>query len=130
MVSNKYMKKPLLSTSDAYEVNTKLMDFSDWYLLCKISWYYLNYKKFKKSITFLNIGALLINYSKNCKKIVKIYIGIKMQKLAPAEKQLKGMQFDSGPTRLHKTWMAGSHLQLVPLSPSSAVLSWFAVALC
>lgn len=60
MVSNKYMKKPLLSTSDAYEVHTKLMDFSDWYLLCKISWYYLNNKKFKKSITFLNIGALLI----------------------------------------------------------------------
>lgn len=61
MVSNKYMKKPLLSTSDAYEVHTKLVDFSDWYLLCEISWYYLNYKKFKKSITFLNIGALLIN---------------------------------------------------------------------
>lgn len=61
------------------------MDFSDWYLLCKISWYYLNYKKFKKSITFLNIGALLINL-KIAKKFVKIYIGIKMQKLAPAEK--------------------------------------------
>lgn len=49
MVSNKYMKKPLLSTSDAYEVQTKLMDFSDWYLLGKILWYHLNYKKFKKN---------------------------------------------------------------------------------
>lgn len=87
MVSNKYMKKPLLSTSDAYEVHTKLMDFSDWYLLCKILWYHLNYKKFKKINHFFKHWCF-INYYKNCKKFVKIYIGIKMQKLAPAEKQL------------------------------------------
>lgn len=66
MVSNKYMKKFLLSIFDVYEVYIKLMDFFDWYFFCKISWYYFNYKKFKKLIIFLNIGVLLINL-----KIVK-----------------------------------------------------------
>lgn len=60
MVSNKYMKKFLLSIFDVYEVNIKVMDFFDWYFFCKILWYYFNYKKFNKLIIFLNIGVLKI----------------------------------------------------------------------